>query len=130
MHVFAMPLEIPMPLDVDLLLARVVINVLHRAPVPLVDDYRVVISAILPVVLLAEQARAHFLSGDVEPYAAEVIVPACVQPSMSLGTVPNSLSVLLGKVAVLTAGPAGLDDLAPRRSPRAAAEALLPPRTV
>lgn len=44
---------------------------------------------------------------------------------MSLGTVPSSLAVLLGKVAVLTAGPAGLVDVVVRRPFRISA--LLPP---
>lgn len=45
-----------------------------------------------------------------------MFVPACVQPSMSLGTVPSSLDVLLGSVAVPTSGPAGLA-VARRRIP-------------
>lgn len=61
----AASLEIPIPLVVNLLLARVEVRVLHRAPVPLEVDYRVTTSAILPVPLLAEHASAHLLSGAV-----------------------------------------------------------------
>lgn len=136
-QVLAAPLEIPMPLSFSLPLATVLVSALHRDPVPLLLPYRFILSAMLRFPPLAEHANVHLLMGEASDYAASVLVPACVQPNMELGTVPSSLSVLLGNVMVLTDGPAGLAPLLlalpeaeVRRSARLVRLVRLPPPKV
>lgn len=63
----ASPFDIPMLLDPSLPLARPPVSLLHRPPMALELDYRVMTMAMLPVDPFAEHASAHLLSGDVDP---------------------------------------------------------------
>lgn len=130
-QVLAVLLEIPIPLLFSLPLATVLARPLHRSRVLLDRDYRVIPKATLRLLPFAEHANAHLLIGEVLSYEASVLVPACVKPNMELGTVPNSLSVLLGNVIVLTDGAAGLEVLRDMFREAAAFRAdvlLFPPR--